>query len=104
MLTTEPKVHPDSDYYLYTPGRQAQRAFLYPLIVGYFQYEPGYSLKRQALDSFLLIYIKAGSCTVHLNGRSYTARADQIIFLTATHLMVTPPQKDTLRNGFILTG
>ena len=46
------------DYYLYTPSTQAARTFFYPVCTGYFRYAPGYCLKRNSYDSFLIMYIK----------------------------------------------
>ncbi len=37
---------------------QAARTFFYPVCTGYFRYAPGYCLKRNSYDSFLIMYIK----------------------------------------------
>ena len=76
MLSTENLVVPGSDYYIYTPSAQAQSLFLYPLIVGRFQYLPGYCLRRTSLDSFLIMHITGaaarwnGADSASLPGRS----------------------------------
>ena len=81
MLSTENLVVPGSDYYIYTPSAQAQSLFLYPLIVGRFQYLPGYCLRRTSLDSFLIMYVIRGGCQVEWGGRRLPAREGQIVVL-----------------------
>lgn len=81
MLSTENKIVPGSDYYIYTPSAQARKLFLYPLIVGYFRYLPGYSIRRASLDSFLIMYIKKGECDIEFADKSFHARDGQIVLL-----------------------
>lgn len=81
MRSTEPGVFESSDYYLYTPSTQAVKTFFYPVCTGYFRYAPGYCLKRNSYDSFLIMYIKKGCCTVKLDSQTYTAGAGQIVVL-----------------------
>lgn len=81
MQSTEHLVAPGSDYYIYTPSTQAQGLFLYPLIVGRFQYLPGYCLHRTSLDSFLIMHITQGGCEVEWGGRHFHAREGQIVVL-----------------------
>lgn len=54
MKSCEEFVAPESDYYIYTPSKLAKDMFLYPLQCGLFSYEPGYHLKRDSFDSFLM--------------------------------------------------
>lgn len=77
----ENNIDHNSDYYIYTPSTQAQKFFLYPLITGYFRYQPGYSLRRTSLDSYQIMHIKRGSCKVEIGGRTFSAKENQIIFL-----------------------
>ena len=81
MLSTEYLVAPGSDYYIYTPSAQAQGLFLYPLIVGHFQYLPGYRLHRASLDSFLMMHVTRGRCQVEWSGRQFRAREGQVVML-----------------------
>lgn len=60
MLSTEALIAPSSDYYIYTPSAQAQALFLCSLLVGHFQYSPGYCLRRASLDSFLMMHVTRG--------------------------------------------
>ncbi len=81
MLSTEALVAPGSDYYIYTPSAQAQSLFLYPLIVGHFQYLPSYCLRRASLDSFLIMHVTRGGCQAEWGGRRFRAREGQIVML-----------------------
>lgn len=81
MLSTEALVAPGSDYYIYTPSAQAQGLFLCPLLVGHFQYLPGYRLRRASLDSFLIMHITRGGCEVEWSGRQFRAREGQVVVL-----------------------
>lgn len=81
MLSTENGVIPGSDYYVYTPSTQAESLFLYPINVGFFRYRPGYCLRRNSYDSFLIMYIQKGRCEIEINGRQYHASEDQIVML-----------------------
>lgn len=81
MLSRENLVVPGSDYYIYTPSAQAKGLFLYPMIVGRFQYLPGYCLRRNALDSFLVMHLVRGMCEVESNGRHFHAREGQVVVL-----------------------
>lgn len=81
MLSTEALVSPGSDYYVYTPSAQAQGLFLTPLLVGHFQYLPGYRLRRTSLDSFLVMHVIRGGCEVEYGGRRFSAQAGQVVVL-----------------------
>ena len=81
MLSTETLVATGSDYYIHTPSAQAKGLFFYPLIVGHFQYLPGYCLRRSSLDSFLVMHMTRGSCEVECDGRHFRAREGQVVVL-----------------------
>lgn len=81
MRSKEIKVTTASDYYLHLPSTIATRIYFYPIALGYFYYEPGYFLKRNNYDSFLLMHIKRGTCTICFDGRTFTAGKDQIVLL-----------------------
>ena len=81
MLSTEALVAPGSDYYIYTPSTQVQGLFFYPLIVGHFQYLPGYCLRRTALDSYLVMHVTRGCCQVEWGGRQFRAQEGQVVTL-----------------------
>lgn len=81
MKSYEPFVSPQSDYYMYAPSRHAKELFLYPLCIGHFLYEKGYSLSRESYDSFLLLYIEKGQLTLHYKETVHTAHAGDFILL-----------------------
>lgn len=81
MRSQELKVSPKSDYYIYTPTALAEKLYLFPLITGYFYYEPGYFIQRQQFDNFLLMYIAKGSCQVTLEDGEFRAQAGQFVLL-----------------------
>lgn len=81
MLTLEPHVSGDSDYYVYTPSALARTLFFYPVCTGYFTYEPGYFLKRDSYDSFLVMLVTKGECTVTLNEVQIEAGPGDVVFL-----------------------
>lgn len=85
MRSTEFKVSPQSDYYIYTPSALARKLYLYPLLTGYFIYEPGYFIERNHFDNFLIMYISKGICTVSAGSKSYTASAGQFVLLDCYH-------------------
>ncbi len=70
MKTSEYKVSPASDYFIYSPSKTAQEVFLYPLQCGFFIYEPEYTLSRRSFDSFLLMYIQKGTMILDYDGRT----------------------------------
>lgn len=81
MKSYEPLVAPQSDYYMYAPSLHAKELFLYPLCIGHFIYEKGYSLYREAYDSFLLLYIEKGQLTLHYQETVQIAHAGDFILL-----------------------
>lgn len=85
MRSTEFKVSPQSDYYVYTPSALARKLYLYPLLTGYFIYEPSYFIERNHFDNFLIMYIAKGTCTVSAGSQSCTASAGQFVLLDCYH-------------------
>jgi len=81
MKSNEAFVLPQSDIFFHTPSLQAQKMFFYPLCLGCYSYEPGYHLTRNSFDSFLLMYITSGECTVVTSGKHYIATSGQLVFI-----------------------
>ncbi|MBO5335781.1 MAG: AraC family transcriptional regulator [Lachnospiraceae bacterium] len=81
MKSCEELVAPESDYYIYSPSKSAQDMFLYPLQCGVFSYKPGYYLKRESFDSFLLMYIQKGEMDLEINGRNFHVNANSFVLL-----------------------
>lgn len=69
MKSIERNVSPVSDYFIFSPSRTAQSLFFYPTQCGIFTYSPGYTLQRNAFDSFLLMYIQKGTMTLDFGGK-----------------------------------
>lgn len=81
MKSVEEFVAPQSDYFVYTPSRQALDMFLYPMQCGHFVYLPGYSLTRKSFDSFLLMYIQKGELNLTFEGRTRRVKAGSFVLL-----------------------
>lgn len=81
MKSQEKLVCTDSEYFIYSPSRTALDVFLYPLQCGRFLYEPGYFLKRDSYDSFLLMYIQKGELDLEIKDRKYHVRSGSFILL-----------------------
>ncbi len=81
MKAAEKNVSPDSEYYIYSPGKTAQRIFLYPVQCGLFTYEPGYTLARNSFDSFLLMYVRKGKMMLDFNGRKKPAEENTFVLI-----------------------
>lgn len=81
MKSHEELVSPDSDYFIYSPSKQALDMFLYPMQCGSFSYLPGYSLTRDSFDSFLLMYVQKGELSLTFEGNTRLVTAGSFILL-----------------------
>lgn len=81
MKSCEKNVAPGSEYYVYSPSRQAEEMFFYPLQCGHFLYEAGYFLQRDSYDSYLLMYIQKGALTLRFEGKTFPVLAGQFLLL-----------------------
>lgn len=81
MLSSEALTAAGSDSYIYTPTLTARRLYFYPVCTGYFEYLPGYSLTRSQYDSFLIMAVTEGSCTVRTEDTETEAHAGDIVLL-----------------------
>lgn len=70
-----------SDYFVSLPSTVAQSTFFYPLCMGHFLYEPGYSLRRDAYDSFLLMYVQNGELTLEYDTQKERVKAGSFVLL-----------------------
>ena len=57
------------------------KTFLYPLLLGHNYYLPGYELFRSGFDSFLLMYIVEGSCTVEYDSHKVRVEKNTFVLL-----------------------
>lgn len=85
MRSKEAKVKEHSHYYLYHPSATASKLYLYPIALGYFEYEAGYSLQRNSYDSFLLMYLIKGSCLVQHQDEQVLVSSGNFILLDCYH-------------------
>lgn len=81
MISQEALVQEDSRYYVYSPSKNALEMFLYPLQCGRFTYLPGYSLVREAFDSFLFLYVQKGTLLLETNDCRQTVSKGQFVLL-----------------------
>ena len=81
MKSCENFISEKSNYYVYTPSRLALGMFLYPLQCGSFFYLPGYSLKRDSFDSFLLMYVQKGEMAFILDDTELTASSGEVVLI-----------------------
>ncbi|MBQ6551041.1 MAG: AraC family transcriptional regulator [Lachnospiraceae bacterium] len=81
MKSLEPRVLPKSEYYIHYASQTGKDAFFYPVHVGHFYYEAGYSQSRSSFDSFLLMYILEGEVVVEYGTETVTVRKGQFVFL-----------------------
>ncbi len=81
MHRTEEKISDSSQYFFHTPTAQAIDLFLYPTVIGRFEYLPGYSLERSRYDSYLLILIESGTMEILLDGKYQLAQKGDIVLL-----------------------
>lgn len=108
MKSIEEFVAPQSDYFIYTPSKQAMEMFLYPMQCGTFIYLPGYSLTRDSFDSFLLMYIQKGELSLTFEG--HTRRVNGLLrskhhpsprkLLKQTFDLFTPREQYHAAEGF----
>lgn len=81
MKSCEQFVSANSEYYIYSASVTAEEMFLYPLHTGCFTYEPGYLLKRDSFDSFLIMYLKKGSLILNYENKIETASEGSFILI-----------------------
>ena len=85
MHTTEEKISDSSQYFFHTPTAQAIDLFLYPTVIGRFEYLPGYSLERSRYDSYLIILIESGTMEILLDGKYQLAQKGDVVLLDCYH-------------------
>lgn len=81
MKPFEHLISQDSDYYVYTPSHTARELFFYPIYIGHYCYQPGYSLSRTSYDSFLLLLVTQGSLTISCQGTTFTASSGTAVLI-----------------------
>ncbi|ADL34438.1 transcriptional regulator AraC family [Butyrivibrio proteoclasticus B316] len=81
MFSSEEKITGGSQYFFYTPTETSKSLFLYPTVIGSFEYLPSYSLIRNRYDSYLIILIESGTMEILLDGKYLPAGKGDVILL-----------------------
>lgn len=86
LKSCENLVDSESEYFVYSPSKSAQNMFFYSLQCGHFIYKPGYHLRRESYDSFLLMYLQKGSMVLELEGETIPIYTNQFVLLDCYRL------------------
>ena len=81
MKTHENGVLSKSNVYFYNTSAPSKKAFFYPICLGHYFYAPNYHLKRTSYDSFLIMYVISGSCTVKQGAITKKADSGKVVLL-----------------------
>ena len=81
MESYEKNISPNSSFFTYSPSVNVKEGLLYLCSTGNFTYEPGYDLKRDNFDSFLLEIVLDGSMVFETGGKSFMAKRDDVVLL-----------------------
>ena len=81
MKSLEKYVLPQSEYYVHYSSELGKNTFFYPIHIGHFYYDAGYSQSRSAFDSFLLMYLLSGEAVLQYGGNTISIRKNQFVFL-----------------------
>jgi AraC family transcriptional regulator len=81
MYTIEKGVLNNSSAYFHTPGNLAKSMFFYLTCAGHFYCDNNYRVEREDHDSYLLMYVKEGEGTIWYNGKSFTAKSNDVVLL-----------------------
>ena len=81
MRSVEEHVLAESEYYVHNPSAVAKKTFFYPVHVGHFYYDCDYRLKRNAFDSFLLLYVNEGQLFLEDGGNDLAVSKGEFLLL-----------------------
>jgi len=81
MYTIEKGVLNGSSAYFHTPSTMAKSMFFYIISAGNFYCDSNYYIERNNHSSYLLMYIKEGEGTICYNGKTFTAKANDVVLL-----------------------
>ena len=81
MLNLEPGVLASSRQYAYAASRLARDGLLYPICVGHYAYAPGYDLRRNSFDSYLINVVTDGEMHVECDAGTFCARKGDAVIL-----------------------
>ena len=81
MRASENGVLKNSVIFFHTPSALAKSVFYYPVCAGEFICDASYHVKREAYNSFLLMYIEKGQGVVRCGGKTMQAKANDAVLL-----------------------
>lgn len=81
MYTIEKGVLNNSSTYFHTPSNLAKSIFFYLICAGHFYCDSNYHIERTDHNSYLLMYIKEGEDTICYNGKTFTAKSNDVVLL-----------------------
>lgn len=81
MKVNESGVGDKSYAFFNTPSQVGREVFFHIKCLGHFYCDDKYNVKRDYLDSFLIMYVKNGEGYVKSNGRLHMVKANDIILL-----------------------
>ena len=85
LCQNETGVLSGSELFFNTVDAQTSRLFYYINSCGHYHCEQGYRVRRNHMDSLLLMYIEQGELFVQYEGKEYTARAGDILLMDGTY-------------------
>lgn len=81
MKSHEKAIKSNSTLYFYTASPLAKKTFYYLTCTGHSFYEAFYHLKRDYYDSFLIMYIINGNCTIKIDDHISHVNSGQIVMI-----------------------
>ncbi|MBQ8143271.1 MAG: helix-turn-helix domain-containing protein [Butyricicoccus sp.] len=84
LCQNETGVLSGSELFFNTVDAVTRRLFFYINCCGHYHCERGYKVRRNHMDSLLLIFIEQGSFFVEYQNRAYTAQAGDILLMDGT--------------------
>ncbi len=81
MYNKEKNITSKSEYYLYTASETAKQLFIYPTVIGKFDYLAGYNLVRNHYDSYLLLFIEKGNMEILLENNLLSAHSGDVVLI-----------------------
>ncbi|MGN0994946.1 MAG: helix-turn-helix domain-containing protein [Butyricicoccus sp.] len=85
LCQNETGVLSGSELFLHTVDAATRRLFFYINSCGHYHCEQGYKVRRNHMDSLLLMYIEQGELFVQYEGKEYTARSGDVLLMDGTY-------------------
>lgn len=81
MFVPESGLLQNSCTFFHTPSNMAKDMFFYLICAGHFFCSKNYCVKRNNYNSYLLMYVKAGSGTIHYDSKVFTVNENEVVIL-----------------------